>query len=167
MQDVDKWDADVRQLLEQFRFLPRWRVDDIMISFAATGGSVGAHVDHYDVFLLQAQGERRWMIDASVAMGKPAPDLAFQDDVAIKLLRDEKSIRFVFVGGGKRRKEIQDFAEREGLTNVRFEPYRPREEIADSLSAADLHLISLKDPYAFPETKNIYVEPAAEEGEAK
>ena len=87
VQDVDKWDADVRALLEQFRFLPRWRVDDIMISFAATGGSVGAHVDHYDVFLLQAQGERRWMIDASVAMGKPAPDLSFQDDVAIKLLR--------------------------------------------------------------------------------
>ena len=87
VQDVDKWDADVRGLLEQFRFLPRWRVDDIMISFAATGGSVGAHVDHYDVFLLQAQGERRWMIDASVAMGKPAPDLGFRDDVAIKLLR--------------------------------------------------------------------------------
>jgi len=87
VQDVDKWDADVRALLEQFRFLPRWRVDDIMISFAATGGSVGAHVDHYDVFLLQAQGERRWMIDARVAMGKPAPDLGFQEDVAIKLLR--------------------------------------------------------------------------------
>jgi 50S ribosomal protein L16 3-hydroxylase len=88
VQDVDKWDPDVRALLEQFRFLPRWRVDDIMISFAATGGSVGAHVDHYDVFLLQAQGERRWMIDASVAMGNAAPNLAFQDDVAIKLLRD-------------------------------------------------------------------------------
>lgn len=87
VQDVDKWDADVRELLAQFRFLPRWRVDDIMISFAATGGSVGAHVDHYDVFLLQAQGERRWMIDASVALGKPAPDLAFQEDVAIKLLQ--------------------------------------------------------------------------------
>lgn len=87
VQDVDKWDADVRALLEQFRFLPRWRVDDIMISFAATGGSVGAHVDHYDVFLLQAQGERRWAIDARVAMGQPAPDLGFQEDVAIKLLR--------------------------------------------------------------------------------
>lgn len=91
VQDVDKWDADVRALLEHFRFLPRWRVDDIMISFAATGGSVGAHVDHYDVFLLQAQGERRWMIDASVAMGRPAPDLGFQDDVAIKLLRHFES----------------------------------------------------------------------------
>ncbi len=87
VQDVDKWDPDVRELLERFRFLPRWRVDDIMISFAATGGSVGAHVDHYDVFLLQAQGERRWMIDASVAMGRPAPDLSFHEDVAIKLLR--------------------------------------------------------------------------------
>src|SRR5690606_24082984 len=78
---------DVAALLEHFRFLPRWRIDDIMISFAATGGSVGAHVDHYDVFLLQAHGHRRWMIDASVAMGRPAPDLSFREDVAIKLLR--------------------------------------------------------------------------------
>ena len=87
VQDVDKWDPDVRALLEKFRFLPRWRIDDIMISFAATGGSVGAHVDHYDVFLLQAWGHRRWMIDSSVAMGRKAPDLAFRDDVDIKLLR--------------------------------------------------------------------------------
>src|SRR5690606_39570524 len=87
VQDVDKWDADVAALLEQFRFLPRWRIDDVMISFAATGGSVGAHVDHYDVFLLQAHGHRRWMIDASVAMRRPAPDLSFREDVAIKLLR--------------------------------------------------------------------------------
>lgn len=87
VQDVDKWDPDVRVLLEKFRFLPRWRIDDIMISFAATGGSVGAHVDHYDVFLLQAWGHRRWMIDSSVAMGRKAPDLSFRDDVDIKLLR--------------------------------------------------------------------------------
>src|SRR5690606_11028031 len=88
VQDVDKWDADVAALLEQFRFLPRWRIDDVMISFAATGGSVGAHVDHYDVFLLQAYGHRRWQIDASVAMGRPAPDLSFRKDAAIKLLRE-------------------------------------------------------------------------------
>ena len=50
-QDVDKWDMDVRELLEHFPFLPRWRMDDIMVSFAATGGSVGAHVDHYDCLL--------------------------------------------------------------------------------------------------------------------
>ncbi|WP_017908119.1 ribosomal protein uL16 3-hydroxylase [Xanthomonas sp. SHU 199] len=87
VQDVDKWDPDIRALLEQFRFLPRWRVDDVMVSFAARGGSVGAHVDHYDVFLLQAHGHRRWQIDASVALGRPAPPTDFRDDVELKLLR--------------------------------------------------------------------------------
>ena len=42
VQDVDKWDMDVAALLPAFGFLPRWRIDDIMVSFAATGGSVGA-----------------------------------------------------------------------------------------------------------------------------
>jgi 50S ribosomal protein L16 3-hydroxylase len=83
VQDVDKWDADVAALLPAFAFLPRWRIDDIMVSFAAPGGSVGAHVDQYDVFLLQAQGHRRWQIDAS-----PNPPLAFRDDVDLKLLRE-------------------------------------------------------------------------------
>ena len=58
VQDVDKWDADVAALLDHFDFLPRWRIDDIMVSFAAPGGSVGAHVDQYDVFLRQAHGHR-------------------------------------------------------------------------------------------------------------
>jgi 50S ribosomal protein L16 3-hydroxylase len=82
VQDVEKWDADVAALLEAFDFLPRWRIDDVMVSFAAPGGSVGAHVDHYDVFLLQAQGHRHWWIDAS-----EAPPLAFHDDAEMKLLR--------------------------------------------------------------------------------
>ncbi|HLM53282.1 MAG TPA: cupin domain-containing protein [Pseudoxanthomonas sp.] len=83
VQDVDKWDADVRALLPHFDFLPRWRIDDVMVSFAATGGSVGAHVDQYDVFLLQAQGRRHWRIDA-----RPAPPTGFRDDVELKLLRE-------------------------------------------------------------------------------
>ncbi len=83
VQDMDKWDADIRALLDRFKFLPRWRIDDVMISFAATGGSVGAHVDQYDVFLLQAQGHRRWQIDA----GKNPP-LDFRPDVELKLLRE-------------------------------------------------------------------------------
>ena len=83
MQDVDKWDADVRALIPRFAFLPRWRIDDVMVSFAATGGSVGAHVDQYDVFLLQGMGHRRWQIDAS-----PAPPLAFRDDAELRLLRE-------------------------------------------------------------------------------
>ena len=87
VQDVDKWDADVAALLPAFDFLPRWRIDDVMVSFAATGGSVGAHVDQYDVFLLQAQGQRRWQVDASTALGKNAPRLDFRNDVELKLLR--------------------------------------------------------------------------------
>ncbi|MCD9028672.1 cupin domain-containing protein [Luteimonas sp. BDR2-5] len=87
VQDVDKWDADVAALLPHFAFLPRWRIDDVMVSFAATGGSVGAHVDQYDVFLLQGLGHRRWQIDASQAMGRGLPPQDFRDDVELKLLR--------------------------------------------------------------------------------
>ncbi|MGY0504348.1 JmjC domain-containing protein [Luteimonas sp. e5] len=82
VQDVDKWDADVRALLEHFRFLPRWRMDDIMVSFAAPGGSVGAHIDNYDVFLLQGVGHRRWQIDT-----RANPDERWRDDVPLRLLR--------------------------------------------------------------------------------
>lgn len=83
VQDVDKWDADVAALLPAFDFLPRWRIDDIMVSFAAPGGSVGAHVDQYDVFLLQAQGHRRWQIDA-----RPGAPQDFRPDADLKLLRE-------------------------------------------------------------------------------
>ena len=82
VQDVDKWDPDIAALLQAFDFLPRWRIDDVMVSFAAPGGSVGAHVDQYDVFLLQAQGHRRWQVDT-----RPGAPLAFRDDVELKLLQ--------------------------------------------------------------------------------
>ena len=48
--------------MKQFSFIPNWRLDDLMISYAAAGGSVGPHTDQYDVFLLQAEGRRRWQI---------------------------------------------------------------------------------------------------------
>jgi 50S ribosomal protein L16 3-hydroxylase len=83
VQDVDKWDMDVRALRGEFDFLPSWRLDDVMVSFAAPGGSVGAHVDQYDVFLLQGHGRRRWRIDA-----RPGAPTAFRDDVELKLLRE-------------------------------------------------------------------------------
>jgi 50S ribosomal protein L16 3-hydroxylase len=82
VQDVDKWDADVRELMEAFPFLPRWRIDDVMISFAVEGGSVGAHIDQYDVFLLQGMGHRHWQIDAN-----PDQAVDFRDDAPIKLLK--------------------------------------------------------------------------------
>jgi 50S ribosomal protein L16 3-hydroxylase len=60
VQAVDQWVPEIAELLENFEFIPHWRRDDIMISFAPEGGSVGPHYDNYDVFLLQAQGQRRW-----------------------------------------------------------------------------------------------------------
>jgi len=55
----------VQALRDQFRFVPDARLDDVMISYASEGGGVGPHFDSYDVFLLQAQGQRRWRIGNS------------------------------------------------------------------------------------------------------
>ncbi|MDA3914375.1 cupin domain-containing protein [Oleiagrimonas sp.] len=82
VQDVDKWDPDVAALLNPFRFLPSWRIDDVMVSYAEDGGGVGAHVDQYDVFLLQGQGRRCWAIDID-----PDAPKDFRDDVELRLLR--------------------------------------------------------------------------------
>ncbi|MEO7067030.1 MAG: cupin domain-containing protein [Rhodanobacter sp.] len=81
VQDVDKWDADVAALLEPFSFLPSWRVDDVMVSYAEDGGGVGAHVDQYDVFLIQGLGQRHWAISDD-----PAAPKAFRSDVELKQL---------------------------------------------------------------------------------
>ena len=69
IQSVDHWHSAVRQLLTHFTFLPRWRYDDIMISFATDGGGVGPHADNYDVFLIQSQGERRWRVGSKGQTG--------------------------------------------------------------------------------------------------
>ena len=75
VQGVDMHDTKAHELLQQFRFVPEARLDDLMISFATDQGGVGPHFDSYDVFLLQAQGRRRWRIgrqkDLSLQQGKP------------------------------------------------------------------------------------------------
>jgi 50S ribosomal protein L16 3-hydroxylase len=86
VQDVDKWLPEVmRPLLSQFQFLPSWRVEDLMVSFATAGGSVGAHVDQYDVFLLQARGRRHWLID-----DRAESDLSLDHEAPLKLLKHFK-----------------------------------------------------------------------------
>ncbi len=85
VQDVDKWDMDVATLLDRFDFIPSWRVDDVMVSYATDGGGVGAHVDQYDVFLVQGRGQRRWRISTD----KNAPQ-EFRADTELKLLRKFK-----------------------------------------------------------------------------
>jgi 50S ribosomal protein L16 3-hydroxylase len=81
VQDVDKWDMDVAGLLDHFQFLPSWRVDDVMVSYAEPGGGVGAHVDQYDVFLLQGLGQRHWAISTD-----PDAPRDFRSDVELKQL---------------------------------------------------------------------------------
>jgi 50S ribosomal protein L16 3-hydroxylase len=62
VQAADHWVPEVQALLAQFRWLPTWRMDDIMVSLSNTGGGVGPHYDQYDVFLIQAQGTRTWEV---------------------------------------------------------------------------------------------------------
>ncbi|MCB1701366.1 MAG: cupin domain-containing protein [Halioglobus sp.] len=62
VQAVDHYIPAVAELRQLVSFLPLWRVDDVMVSYAADGGSVGPHYDNYDVFLLQGEGVRRWQL---------------------------------------------------------------------------------------------------------
>jgi len=64
VQDVEKHYPPLQPLMQKFGFLPGWRLDDLMVSVSAPGGSVGPHVDQYDVFLLQASGQRRWQVSS-------------------------------------------------------------------------------------------------------
>ena len=93
VQGVDGHDQAVHQLLQQFRFVPDARLDDLMISWAAPGGGVGPHFDSYDVFLLQASGRRRWKISQQ-------KDLTLQENVPLKILQNfEPQEEFVLEAG--------------------------------------------------------------------
>lgn len=80
LQGMDLHHGGVNELLQQFRFVPDARLDDVMISYATDGGGVGPHFDSYDVFLLQAHGQRRWRYgrqkDMSLVPGMPLKILA-------------------------------------------------------------------------------------------
>ena len=84
VQDLDEHLPEVGSLLTALDFLPGWRIDDVMASFAAVGGSVGPHYDEYDVFLLQVQGVRRWQISTDYSRD----DL--RADSELRLLRSFK-----------------------------------------------------------------------------
>lgn len=64
---------------------------------------------------------------------------------AMLRLRDRADIKFVFVGGGKRREEVEAFIRDNQLANAAWHEYVPRERLGESLAVADVHLISLKE----------------------
>ncbi len=84
VQGMDIHATPVHALLQQFRFVPDARLDDVMISLAGLGGGVGPHFDSYDVFLLQAAGRRRWQISAQ-------KDLTLLSDAPLKILQNFKA----------------------------------------------------------------------------
>jgi 50S ribosomal protein L16 3-hydroxylase len=93
VQGVDLHDDAVHRLMQQFRFVPDARLDDLMISYATDKGGVGPHFDSYDVFLLQAHGRRRWRIGRQ-------KDLTLQEDVPLKILANfEPEQEFVLEPG--------------------------------------------------------------------
>lgn len=76
VQGCNRYVPELADLLDRFNFIPSWRVDDVMASYAAPQGSVGPHTDQYDVFLIQAYGTRRWQIsEAPVDKTNQLPDL--------------------------------------------------------------------------------------------
>ena len=81
VQDVNHFVAQGRELLQRFDFIPYFRLDDLMVSYAPAGGGVGPHFDSYDVFLLQGLGRRLWRVSNQ-------RDLALVVDAPLKLLAD-------------------------------------------------------------------------------
>ena len=79
VQSVNHYLPEAADLLAQFNFIPHARLDDLMVSYAPAGGGVGAHVDSYDVFLLQGSGNRNWKISAQ-------SDLSLVEDVPLRIL---------------------------------------------------------------------------------
>lgn len=77
VQSVDQWFPQATEFLQQFNFIPQWRIDDLMMSYASDGGGVGPHFDNYDVFLVQTNGRRRWEVgdicDAQTPLRKNVP----------------------------------------------------------------------------------------------
>ena len=86
VQAVDQHVPEVAALLNAFRFVPNWRIDDVMVSIASDGGGVGPHFDQYDVFLIQGLGRRRWQVGARC---DDATELLTHDD--LRLLADFKA----------------------------------------------------------------------------
>ena len=62
IQAADHWHDEAQQLIRPFRFLPNWRIDDLMISYLRPEGGVGPHINHYDVFIIQGMGKSHWRV---------------------------------------------------------------------------------------------------------
>lgn len=83
VQEVNRHVPEVAELFGRFDFIPSWRLDDIMVSYAEDQGSVGPHTDNYDVFLIQAEGKRRWQISS-----QQVTDEDLIPDIGMRIMRN-------------------------------------------------------------------------------
>lgn len=86
IQGLNKIFPEFNDLLNKFDFIPSWRVDDLMASYAAPDGSVGPHIDQYDVFLLQVSGRRKWMISE-----EPVNENNYEPELPLKIIKEFKT----------------------------------------------------------------------------
>jgi 50S ribosomal protein L16 3-hydroxylase len=82
VQNIDQYHPQTAELLKHFNFCPRWLLDDIMVSFSPTGGTVGAHTDSYHVFLVQGKGKRRWKVANEAIQNE-----AYVENTSLKILK--------------------------------------------------------------------------------
>ncbi|MDO4698450.1 MAG: cupin domain-containing protein [Pasteurellaceae bacterium] len=89
VQNLEQWSPELGALWQAFSYIPQWQRDDIMVSYAPAGGSVGRHYDEYDVFLVQGYGHRRWQL------GKWCdPSTEFKPNQPIRIFDDMGEIIF-------------------------------------------------------------------------
>jgi glycosyltransferase involved in cell wall biosynthesis len=118
---------------ERIRFIPVWSDESGVRPIAREHNQVRAQWGLGDAFTVMYSG--------NFGVGHDADTLK----AAMLALRDRSDIRFVFVGGGKRRPEIEAFIREHSLTNAAYHDYVPREKLAESLCVGDVHLISLRE----------------------
>ena len=90
VQSVDHWLPAVKALLQEVSFIPAWRLDDVMVSYAARHGGVGPHFDYYDVFLVQGQGTRQWQLGKVCDSNTPLNTAS-----GLKILEDFSAVQTV------------------------------------------------------------------------
>lgn len=66
---------------------------------------------------------------------------------AAERLRTDDRVRFCFIGGGSEFRKVQQFAAANRLGNILCLPYQPLNQVSASLSAADLQVVVMGEPY--------------------
>lgn len=148
VESMDRHSDHVALFASAFSFLPRWRMDDVMVSLAPVGGTVDAHIDSYDVFLIQGQGRRRWEVDRrSVPDYRPGLDLRIlkRFEAQDSWVLDQGDMLYVPPGVGHRGVTVESDAEIALTYSVGFRA----PSSADLLSTLLARAIGRETPHLF------------------